>query len=370
MTDKVITQVSPWFDDREQALVTECLESGWITEGPKSAEFTERLNDMIGVPYGVFAPNGTLALVLGLLALEVGPGDEVLVPDVTFIGSANAVLMTGATPVFVEVTGDNFQIDLSEADGLVTDRTKAIMPVHMFGMCGDMDGVRSFAKRHDLLIIEDAAQAIGVHYDGVHAGAMGDVGCFSFFADKTITTGEGGYVTCRDEAVYDRLRLLRNQGRFDRGAYVHPAIGYNFRITDMQAAIGLAQLEKMPEILARKAAHLARYEANFSDLPDVYLLKQQPKSGYVPFRLFLFSPAGEALLNYVNENGVQSRPFFYPLHRQPCFASLRETQNLDDSRFPNSIRAHEHGQCLPIHPALSESDIDRVSGVVRSYFER
>lgn len=368
MSETVITQVSPWFDEREKALINECLDAAWITEGPKSAEFQSRLNELIGTPYGVFAPNGTLALVLGLLALGIGPGDEVLVPDTTFIGSANAVIMTGATPIFVEVTAGNFQIDLAGADVLVTGKTKAIMPVHMFGMCGDMDVVRAFAARHGLLIIEDAAQAIGVSYDGVHAGAMGDVGCFSFFADKTITTGEGGYVVCKDEAVYDRLRLLRNQGRFDRGAYVHPAIGYNFRITDLQAAIGLAQLEKMPEILARKASHLARYTQNLAGLDEVYLLTPQPKSDYVPFRLFLFSPAGQALLDHVNAHGVQSRPFFYPLHRQPCFECLTETQALDDARFPNAIRAYEHGQCLPIHPALTDSQIDRVCEIVRGYF--
>lgn len=368
MADRIITQVSPWFDTREKELIAECLDAAWITEGPKSAALSEKLNELIGTPYGVFAPNGTLALVLGLLALEIGPGDEVLVPDTTFIGSANAVVMTGATPVFVEVTAGNFQIDLADAESQVTERTKAIMPVHMFGMCGDMTAVKAFAERHDLLIIEDAAQAIGVRYDGTHAGAMGDAGCFSFFADKTITTGEGGYVVCRDEAVYDRLRLLRNQGRFDRGAYVHPAIGYNFRITDLQAAIGLAQLEKMPVILEKKTAHLERYAANLADLDEVYLLERQPKSDYVPFRLFLFSEAGEALLDHVNANGVQSRPFFYPLHRQPCFECFRQTQDLDDVRFPNAIRAYEHGQCLPIHPALTDDEIDRVCEVIRDFF--
>ena len=189
-----VPQFSPWIGKEEIQAVAESIKSKWITEGPKSQLFSRKLLKLIGAKYGVFAPNGTLALYLALKAIGVGPDDEVLVPDFTFIASATTVEMAGAKPVFVDVNRDNFQIDLSGADKLVTKKTKAVMPVHIYGTVCDMDKVKRFAKKHDLLIIEDAAQAVGVHWRGKHAGTFGDVGCFSFFADKTITTAEGGGV--------------------------------------------------------------------------------------------------------------------------------------------------------------------------------
>jgi perosamine synthetase len=187
-----IPQVQPWLGEEELAAVNQTLVSNWITEGRYAAEFSAKLNALIGTPYGVFAPNGTLALCLGLLAAKIGYGDEVLVPDTTFV--ASAVLMVGATAVFVEVNNYNYQIDVSQAHHLVTERTRAMMPVHLYGMMANMSEVMAFGQLHQLLVIEDAAQAIGVRYRGQHAGTFGEIGCFSFFADKTITTGEGGYV--------------------------------------------------------------------------------------------------------------------------------------------------------------------------------
>jgi len=249
-----VNQFAPWVGNDEYQAIADCFESNWITEGPKSKAFSTQLLDLIGAKYGVFAPNGTLALYLGLKAMDIGPGDEVIVPDFTFIASATSVHMAGATPVFVEVNRDNFQIELSHADHLVNDKTKAIMPVHIYGTIADMDAVAQFAKKHNLLVIEDAAAALGVHYKGQHAGTFGDIGTFSFFADKTITTGEGGFVVTSNEEMHHKLLLLRNQGRVDRGSFIHPEMGYNFRITDIQAAIGQVQLAKLPQIIARKEA--------------------------------------------------------------------------------------------------------------------
>ncbi len=367
-----IPQVSPWLGDEEQAAVAQTIADNWITEGPQCAAFSAALNTLMSAQYGVFAPNGTLALVLGLLALGIGPGDEVLVPDTTFIGSANAVLLTGATPVFVEVNDQNYQIDVSACSAMLSDRTRAIMPVHLYGMTANMHEVMNFARAHGLQIIEDAAQAVGVRYAGQHAGTFGDVGCFSFFADKTITTGEGGYVVCRDETVYERLRLLRNQGRLDRGSFFHPAIGYNFRITDMQAAVGLTQLAKLDEIIVRKHAILNWYHEELDHVGAVVFLSVEPGSEYVPFRAMLLCERAHDLMAHLERHGVQTRSFFVPMHRQPCFASLDVhnggTLDLDDARYPNAIYGYEHGVSLPIFPTLAREQVAYIGAAIRSFY--
>jgi perosamine synthetase len=367
-----IPQVVPWLGEEEQAAVMATLAASWITEGPQAAEFAAQLNQLIGAPYGVFAPNGTLALALGLLALGIGPGDEVLVPDTTFIASATAVCMVGATPAFADVTPDTYQIDVGACERALTARTRAIMPVHLYGMVANMDAVLAFARAHGLLVIEDAAQAIGVHYRGRHAGAFGDVGCFSFFADKTITTGEGGYVVCYDDGIYERLRLLRNQGRLDRGTFVHPALGFNFRITDMQAALGLAQLRKLGAILERKHTILGWYHERLRDIAPVRFLRVEPGSEFVPFRMVLLCERAHELMEYAARRGIQSRTFFYPLHRQPCFSGLDRAQggplDLADRHFPHAIDGYARGVLLPIFPTLTEAQVDQICSAIRDFY--
>lgn len=374
LTEKMqqIPQVLPWLGSAELTAVTATIAENWITEGARSKAFSTQLNQLTGAPYGVFAPNGTLALYLGLLALEIGAGDEVLVPDCTFIGSANAVLMTGATPVFVEVNRYNFQIDVAHAEQLISDRTRAIMPVHLFGMVANMVEVMAFANRHQLKVIEDAAQAIGVRYNAQHAGTFGDVGCFSFFADKTITTGEGGYVVCRDPAVYERLMLLRNQGRWDRGSFIHPAIGYNFRITDMQAAIGLVQLGKLGEIIQRKLTILDWYYEQLADVEAVNFLAVEAGSEFVPFRSALICDRAHELISFLGTQGVQCRTFFYPLHKQPCFAFLDRSHggafDLSDQHYENAIYGYDRGVSLPIFPTITEAQVNYICDRIRQFY--
>jgi len=368
-----IPQVAPSLGEDEKRLVMEALDSNWITEGPKCREFGEHLNNLLGVKFGVFAPNGTLALYLGLLALGIGPGDEVVVPDTTFIGSANAVVMTGATPVFVDVNPRNFQMEASTCALALSPRTKAVMPVHLYGMTANMNELTEFAERNELALIEDAAQAIGVHYRGRHAGTFGDVGCFSFFADKTITTGEGGYVVCRSEQTYERLLLLRNQGRLNRGSFIHPAIGFNFRITDLQAAVGLAQIRRLDGIIRRKREILAHYASLLKGVTEVRFLEVEEGSTYVPFRVVLVCRDAHLLMEVLERAGVQTRTFFYPLHRQPCFRERTDLftrpELLDDGRFPNAISGYEQGICLPVHPALTEEEVAYICSKIREFYQ-
>jgi perosamine synthetase len=367
-----IAQVSPWLGDAEADAVAAVLRDGWITEGRRAQAFSEKLNHLIGVPYGVFAPNGTLALALGLMAIGVGPGDEVLVPDTTFIGSATAVLMVGAVPVFVDVDDQTFQIDMSRAGAHLSSRTRAIMPVHLFGTACDMTSVLAFAQTHGLLVIEDAAQGIGVTFGNRHVGSLGDVGCFSFFADKTITTGEGGYVVCKDPAVFERLRLLRNQGRLDRGSYIHESVGYNFRVTDLQCAIGLVQLARLDRVISRKAELLRRYQAGLAHVPDVRVLGAAPNAGHVPFRCVLMARDVRGLMAHLEAAGVETRSFFHPLHRQPGLSTWRAARTdaapLDDDAFPNANYGWDHGVCLPIRPTLSTAEVDVICEAIADFY--
>lgn len=360
----MIPQVKPWLGDEEAEAIIRPIRANWITEGDECNLFNERLKKLMGVKYGVFAPNGTMALFLALLAIGISAGDEILIPDITFAASASAVILAGGTPVFVDVNWRNFQIDVEKCDRAVTSKTRGVMPVHLYGMSPNMANVMRWAKRRGLFVIEDAAEAVGVKYKGQHAGTFGDVGCFSFFADKTITTGEGGYVVCNDDEVYERLLLLRNQGRLESGTFVHPAVGYNFRITDLQGAIGLAQLEKLPIIVERKHTILKWYQEYLEDVEQVEFLKVEPGSNYIPFRIVLMCEHTHDLMHFLSSQEIQTRTFFYPLHRQPCFVSYVD----DDEKFPNANYGYEHGICLPIFPALTRNQVAYICSKIKEFY--
>jgi len=359
-----VPQQSPWLGEAEKAAVCRVFDSNWITEGPVAAEFSRRLRELMGAEYGVFAPNGTLALALGLMALGIGAGDEVIVPDTTFIASATAVLIAGARPVFVDVNSRNFQINVETCIRAVTPRTRAIMPVHLYGMACNMKAVLDFAELYGLAVIEDACEAINVRYRGQHTGTFGDVGCFSFFADKTITTAEGGWVICKDGDIYDRLRYLRNQGRIERGTFIHPQIGYNFRLTDIQAAIGLAQLDRLDEIVARKLERLAWYHDELDRVEGIRFLEVEPGSTYVPFRVVLLCQDAQELEDYLCQHYIEPRRVFYPLHRQPCFQHLNPG---GDVQYPNAVYGYEHGICLPVFPTLTQEQVAYICSTIKEF---
>ena len=379
-----IPQFMPFLDFEEYDAIKDCFDKNWVTEGPKAKEFSSQLCEIIGVKYGVFAPNGTLALYLGLRSLNIGPGDEVIVPDFTFIASANAIEMVGAKPVFVDITKE-LQIDINKCQELITKNTKAIMPVHIYGFTSNMDDVLAFSKKNKLLIIEDAAQALGIKWDGIPCGSFGDVSAFSFFADKTLTTGEGGFVATNSKSTHEKLIYLRNQGRLNSGTFVHPEIGYNFRMTDIQMAIGLVQLRKMPRIVSNKQAIHKLYCELLSSVSEIEIIKPNPKiDPYIPFRVVLLTriEKSEGLMKYMSENGIEPRTFFYPIHLQPGYSKngiqcsnqkycLCENGNISDcEKFSNSIYAYEHGVCLPSFAALKKEEIIYVCNVIKKYFSK
>jgi perosamine synthetase len=354
-----IPQVEPYFDDDEVDGLADTVRRGWLTEGPQAADFLSTIQTDTGARHAVLAPNGTLGLFLALLALDLPRDSEILVPTFTFYASATAAVFAGLRPVFVDADAQTFNLNIDALESLVTERTTAIMPVHVYGHSPPLDRILEFAARHDLVVLEDAAQAYGVAYQGRHAGTWGDVGVISFFADKTITMGEGGVVLTDDARLYKKLRLLRNHGRLNSGTFVHDTLGMNFRVTDLQCAVGRAQLRKLPEIVSKKRENHARYVANLSDLRGVRWLHVQTGSSHVPFRFALVSERRPQLAAALERAGVQTRSFFYPLHLQPAL------QKYAQEPLPVAEELHRKGICLPVHHGLTSCDIDEISEIIR-----
>ena len=346
---EMIPQFEPWLGEEEMALVAETIQANWITGGPKVKEFENKIADLCGVKHAIAVCNGTMALYVGIRALGIGPGDEVIVPDFTFIASANAVEMSGAKPVFVDIDSKTFNIDPECAEKAITPKTKAIMPVHIYGQSADMDRIGDIARRHHLMIIEDAAQGICVTFKGTPVGSFGEIGCLSFYADKTMTTGEGGMVLTNDDKLAEKAIILKHQGRPVRGIYIHDHIGYNFRMTDLQAAVGLAQLKKLPTIVQRKKDNEKLYKDLLKDVKNIGFPYVDPRGFNVPFRINILLDKPEELSAFLNENGIGSRGFFYPLHMQPCYNIKGE--------FPNTIMANKRGLSLPSSVKLTKDQI-------------
>ncbi len=362
-----IPQLEPFLGEEELAELADCIRTNWLTEGPKATEFVRLLRDYTGARHILLVPNGTLALYVALMVRGIGPGDEVIVPDFTFFASGSSVVLAGATPVFVDVDPGTLCIAPEEVERAITPRTRAIMPVHMYGQSADMDAVMRIAGDHGLFVIEDAAQGIGTRLRGRHVGTFGDLGCLSFFADKTLTTGEGGAIMTNDDRLADLTLYFKNQGRENRGSFIHPYMGYNFRLTDVQAAIGLAQMRKLDDLIARKQRAEAHYRARLAGVEQVRFLADVPGSTRVPFRIGILVPDAPALTEYLTQAGIGLRGFFYPLHRQPAFTP-QNSRHLEGIR--HSVYAYEHGICLPSSAGLQETQVDYVCDRIAEFFRR
>lgn len=360
-----IPQFKPYIGREEYEQIKECFDNNWVTEGEKSKEFVNQLNKIVGCKYGVLAPNGTLSLYLGLKALGIGRGDEVIIPNFSFYASASSVIMAGAKPVFAEVNIENLQVDVNQIIKKITRRTKAIMPVHVYGMSCDIEEIMKISENYQLKVIEDAAQGIGLKFNGRHVGSYGDIGSFSFFADKTITTAEGGYLCTNSLDVYNKLLFLRNQGRINRGSFIHPELGYNFRMNDIQSAMGLAQIKKLEFIIRSKQENFELYDQNLKQ-EKLNIIKPINGSGFVPFRIaILFDEISQKEITEkeLNISGVETRTFFYPLDKQPYF---RRKRNLFFKRKkePVTLSLYNRGICLPSYVGLTKKEILFICNVI------
>ncbi len=310
----------------EVAYVSECRRSGWVSSaGPFVSRFEEAFAAACACRYAVAASNGTAALHLALLALGVGPGDEVLVPDLTFVSTANAVVYTGARPVLVDVDPHTWNLDPDDARRKVTQRTKAIVPVHLFGNPADLDAVAAIAAETGLAVVEDAAEALGASWRGRPVGSIGDVGCFSFFGNKLITTGEGGMVVTNRPEIADAARRWGNLSRAPGRPYFHDAVGYNYRMASRQAALGLAQLQRLDQLLAGKLRNAETYRRLLAGIPGLRWqhVTAGGASSWWMFAIVLedaFGATREDVSEHLHRNGIDARPFFVPLHQLPPYA--------------------------------------------------
>ncbi len=356
-----INQVSPIFSGINYLNLLRLIRSSWLTEGKYSTLLNERILNLCGAKYGVFAPNGTLSITMALLATGLKPGDRVLIPDTTFFGTATAVILAGGIPVPVPVDAKYYLMDPEKLKFFLDEKTTHILPVDLFGYSYDRVSILEFAKSNNLKIVDDSAQALGVKYCGESIGNTSLATSYSFFADKTITMGEGGFVTTNDESVYESLRLIRNQGRLDRGSFVHESIGFNFRITDLQAFIGLSQLNRFEKIVESKLEKFMLYLKYLSQNNNVRVLTQPINSSYIPFRFVIEVKNLVKTIEMLEHNNfLQTRRFFYPIHLQPGLLNWYNKREIilpNSDFFANSIAGYDRGLLLPLHAKITEREI-------------
>lgn len=356
-----ISLAHPLLNGNEKKYVLDCLESTWISSvGKYVDEFEKKFAEFCGTKYAITCANGTVALHLALLACGIKPGDEVIVPTLTYIASANAVSYCGASPVFVDSEEKTWNIDPEKMEEKITDRTKAIMVVHLYGHPVNMEQVMKLAEKYNLYVIEDAAEAHGAEYKGEKVGAIGHIGCFSFFGNKIITTGEGGMITTNDNKLDEKIRLLRNQGMDPTKKYWFPVIGYNYRMTNLQAAVGLGQLENIQFHLKKRRTVATLYDHYLKPLGKfIETPKEQSwaRHSFWMYSILLKNRAKvdrDQFMNLLRNDGIETRPIFYPMHTLPPY---QETEG----RFPIAENIARRGVNLPTHALLTEEEIQYIA---------
>ena len=356
----------PSLAGNEKKYVMDCLDSTWISsKGKYLAEFESKFAERIDIKHATAVCNGTVALHLALLTLGIKEGDEVIVPSLTYIASVNAIAYTGATPVFVDSLRSTWQMNPEDVRKKITPRTKAIMAVHLYGHSCDMDALSAICKEHQIFLIEDAAEAFGTYYKGKHAGTFGDISTFSFFGNKTITTGEGGMVVTNDETLFDRAVHFRGQGLAQHREYWHDVIGYNYRMTNICAAIGLAQLEQADTFIAQKKAVSLEYISQLQNLPlDYHHEEKDTTHSYWMFSVLLDNIKDrEPLREHLKLNGVETRPLFYPVHTMPMYSKNYQKHEVAENIGWRGIN-------LPSYPGLTKEDITYICDSIKGYFSK
>ena len=360
----MIPIAEPCLGEEELSNVTEAVKSGWISSKGKFIEaFEENFARYCGVKYGVATSNGTVALHLALKALEVRKNDEIIVPTLAFIAVANAVTYCNAKPVFVDSHSEYWCIDPDKIEEKITPKTKAIIPVHLYGHPCDMNAVMDIAEDHNLYVVEDAAEAHGAEYKGKKVGGLGDISIFSFYGNKIVTTGEGGMCLTNNEELYEKMRILRDHGMNPNKRYWHDVIGFNYRMTNLQAAVGVAQLEKLDEFIKRKREIARTYNSLLNEVKGIILPPEMPwaKNVYWMYSILIeddFKLTRDQLMDKLEENEIETRPFFYPIHIMPPYKS--------DIEFPVAKRISRRGINLPSAVTLKEEDIKKIVEIIAS----
>ncbi|MBI2743917.1 MAG: DegT/DnrJ/EryC1/StrS family aminotransferase [Chlamydiales bacterium] len=356
----------PYFCGRERVYVNECLDSTWISsKGVFIERFEEQFRKFVDARYAASVCNGTVALHLALLALGIGPGDEVIVPTLTYVASVNAISYVGATPVFVDSRASDWQIDPEDVKRKITSKTRGIIAVHLYGHPCDLDALKEIADEHGLFLVEDCAEAFGTFFKGCHVGSHADMSTYSFFGNKTITTGEGGMVTTNDEALFQKIAMLKNQGNSRARTYWHEMVGYNYRMTNLAAAVGLAQIEKAAEILRKKRALAAAYAEKLKGLP-LLLHAESPDCLHSYWMIsILVEERGlrDPLRDFLAAQEIETRPFFHPIHKLPMYEG-------GGKQFPVAEDLSSRGINLPSFPELSTQEMEYICAQIKSFYSQ
>lgn len=361
----------PLLDGNEAKYLQECIRTGWISsEGPFVAEFEKKFAARVGRKHGIAYCNGTATLEAALVALRLEPGSEVILPSFTIISCIAAVIRAGLTPVVVDSDPVTWNMDIAQVRAAITSRTRALMPVHIYGLPVDMDPLLALAREHKLKIVEDAAEQIGQTYKGKPCGSFGDISSFSFYPNKHITTGEGGMLVTDSDELAERCRSLRNLCFQPKQRFVHEELGYNFRMTNLQAALGLAQLERLDQFIEKKRQVGRQYDALFAELSDIVEV-QPPRTDYAESIYWVYGlvlkekfPRDAAwCMKMLAEKGIGTRPFFFPMHEQPVF---RGQYGFDGLKLPVAERISRRGFYVPSGLALTTEQINQVAKEVKA----
>jgi len=361
---KKIIQIEPWIDKSELRELKKVIKSTFVSEHKVNQEFETLIKKITNSNHAVSMTNGTAALFCALKALGIGSGDEVIVPNMTFIASANAVIFAGATPVLCDVDKDSFCMSVKEVSKVITPKTKAIMPVHLYGKSCDMDSLKGLAKKFNLKIIEDAAQGMGVLYKGQHVGTFGDAGILSFYANKTITCGEGGVVLSSNQKLIEDCYKMKNHGRSGKGVFVHESIGFNFCFTEMQAAVGVSQLKKLKKVIKKKEQIYKFYTKNVKN-KLLHEIPVDPKTTPVHWFTSFLTDHKDAFKKYLSENGIQTRDFFYPLNKQPCYQNSKFINC--PAELPISEKIYNSGVSLPSSYNITKKQLAHVCKLINNF---
>jgi len=359
---RVIPIAEPMLGEEELNNVIAAVRSGWVSsKGKFIPEFEEKFARYCGGRYGIATSSGTVALHLALAALGIREGDEVIVPTLTFVATANAVTYTGARPIFVDSHPDYWCIDPTKIEAVITPKTKAIIPVHLYGHPCDMEAIMDIAHRHGLYVVEDAAEADGAEFKGKKVGSFGNINCFSFYGNKTITTGEGGMCLTNDSRLAEKMRILRDHGMNPNRKYWHDIIGFNYRMTNMQAAVGVAQVRKLDEFVDKKRQIAQWYANRLKALAEKGLIKLPPqmpwaKCSYWMYSILIqdeFGSTRDEVIALLERNRIETRPLFYPVHLMPPYN--------EGKSFPVAEELSRKGLSLPSGVKLRERDIELVT---------